>query len=172
MNGIEFENEDKMKDNESTTGDDASEADSGEEMEGVQVAQSFGDGESEACFERKVKSVFQNVFRSKGFLWIAGKDDSMGEWSQAGIIVTVSNSGKWYVNKPEEMEEFDEDMKTAILSDFDKDPKIGDRRQEIVFIGDFKKDEEKEALRYALDKCLMQDNETFDPTEDPWEEWY
>ena len=130
------------------------------------------DTEGEICFKKKSQSVFKNVLRSKGFLWIAGKDEFMADWSQAGIIVTVSNAGNWFVDRIEELEQYDEDTKKAILKDFDHDNKIGDRRQEIVFIGDFEHEKEKEQLKLALDSCLLQEKEEILQTKDPWDEWY
>mmetsp|Transcript_17549 Transcript_17549/g.36857 ORF Transcript_17549/g.36857 Transcript_17549/m.36857 type:complete len:510 (-) Transcript_17549:88-1617(-) len=130
------------------------------------------DLEAEACSEQKSQSVFKNVFRSKGFIWIAGKDDYMGEWSQAGVIVTISNSGRWYAADPEEMDALDEETKAEVLADFDDDPKVGDRRQELVFIGNFQDDKEKEAIKTALDQCLLKKDEIIDPEKDPWNEWH
>ena len=39
--------------------------------------------------EKQIKFMKENyghIFRSKGFLWIAGRDDQYAEWSQAGTI--------------------------------------------------------------------------------------
>ncbi len=130
------------------------------------------DLEAEACSEQKSQSVFKNVFRSKGFIWIAGKDDYMGEWSQAGVIVTISNSGRWYVADPEEMDALDEETKAEVLADFIDDPKVGDRRQELVFIGNFQDEKEKDAIKTALDQCLLKKDEIIDPEKDPWNEWF
>ena len=33
-----------------------------------------------------MKENYGHIFRSKGFLWIAGRDDQYAEWSQAGTI--------------------------------------------------------------------------------------
>lgn len=38
----------------------------------------------------KADSPFAAVVRSKGFLWLANRNDVMGSWSQAGIILTIS----------------------------------------------------------------------------------
>ena len=130
------------------------------------------DKEGELCFKKKSQSVFKNLLRSKGFLWIAGKDEYMADWSQAGIILTVSNAGNWFAERMEELEQFDEATKQAILKDFDEDKSIGDRRQEIVFIGDFAHEKEKDELRLALDNCLLKENETINKDEDPWNEWH
>lgn len=131
----------------------------------------FQQDESVACFNSKMNSVFKHVLRSKGFMWIAGKDKFMGDWSHAGIILTVSNRGNWFVDMPEELEQHDKDIKELILKNFHEDKTIGDRRQEIVFIGDFQGNEEKQKLRDALDCCLMHKGEEVDVEDDPWDEW-
>ena len=76
---------------------------------------------------------FRNVLRSKGFMWLATRPLNMGEWSQAGAILVVQNAGPWMANlDPEEWPD-DENIKNK-FSDIEE---IGDRRNEIVFIGTF-----------------------------------
>jgi G3E family GTPase len=128
--------------------------------------------EGKACFDSKQKSVFQHVLRSKGFMWIKSRDKFMAGWSQAGIILTVSAGQKWFAETPlDELNAEDEETRKFMMKDFVDG--IGDRRQEIVFIGDFKNEAEKTELRNALDRCLMGINEELkeDDFEDPWEEW-
>jgi len=72
---------------------------------------------------------FGNVLRSKGFMWLATRPHNMGLWSQAGAILVISNSGPWVKNVtpkkfPDEFSEEDLSL-------------IGDKRNEIVFIGTF-----------------------------------
>ncbi|MFM7749749.1 MAG: GTP-binding protein [Opitutaceae bacterium] len=148
-----------------TDDDDDDDADMTEEK------RKFQQDEGAACLNSKMGSVFKHVLRSKGFLWIAGKDKFMGEWSHAGIILTVSHRGRWYVDMPEELEQQDEGTRELILKNFHQDKAIGDRRQEIVFIGDFPGIDDKQKLRDALDGCLMNKGEVFDAEADPWEEW-
>ena len=128
--------------------------------------------EGKACYDCKLQSAFKNVLRSKGFIWIKSRDKFMAGWSQAGIILTISAGQKWYAEmSPEEISDQDEDTKILMKKDFVNG--IGDRRQEIVFIGDFKSEAEKDTLRSALDSCLVGIDEdlTLDESEDPWEEW-
>ena len=42
------------------------------------------------------------VFRSKGFLWLAGANDLYGDWSQAGSIVQIHAAAPWFAAIPEE----------------------------------------------------------------------
>lgn len=42
------------------------------------------------------------VFRSKGFLWLAGENDLYGDWSQAGSILQINAAAPWFAAIPEE----------------------------------------------------------------------
>lgn len=134
--------------------------------------------------EAKKNSVFSGLFRSKGFIWIANRPTIMGEWAQAGSIITINPAGKWFASV--EKEEWSEDMDVAIVErimrDFDEDENIGDRRQEIVLIGQIS-GKEKE-ISDILDSCLVTEAEwnfvrtgTFVDNDgnplfaDPWEQW-
>jgi G3E family GTPase len=127
--------------------------------------------------QNKKRSVFSTVFRSKGFLWIATRPKIMGEWSQAGLMITISNFGFWYSELDESMWPEDEHERNAINSKFVDD--LGDKRQEIVFIGQFQsKRNSKKHLSQKLDSCLLTDEEwtcylkgKMDGWEDPWECW-
>ena len=98
-----------------------------------------------------------NVIRSKGVIWLAVENEWAVEWSQAGKMFSMNNSHLWLVNLPREEWDADTPEEYAVLqADFCEDPKIGDRRQEIVVIG-MKID--KEAIEAALDHCLLSDEE-------------
>ena len=95
------------------------------------------------------------ILRSKGFCWIAGRDDFMAEWALAGRFVNLTPLMPWYVDTPEEEWPIDsEEEKNAIRSTIK--PGYGDRRQEIVFIGT---DLRQDLLKRALDACLLTDKE-------------
>jgi G3E family GTPase len=99
--------------------------------------------------------LFENFFRSKGFIWLATRDEDMGVWAQAGEIFSFSNGGSWYCDfEEEDWEDFPEDLRKEVESSFDS--KWGDKRQEIVFIGQ-KFDQAK--TERMLDKCLLTDKE-------------
>ncbi|KAL4521532.1 hypothetical protein Ndes2437B_g07889 [Nannochloris sp. 'desiccata'] len=97
-------------------------------------------------------SKYGQVLRSKGFFWIAGRDEVHGEWSTAGAVLRCSPGSPWFAAIPEEMwGGVDADV---VKRDFNAE--TGDRRQEIVFIGI---DVKKEALVAALDMCLCTEKE-------------
>ena len=102
--------------------------------------------------KRSALSKYGQLLRSKGFFWLSTRHDSAGDWSQAGPILQISSSSPWFAAIPEETWEVaDVDM---VRQDFVEG--IGDRRQEIVFIGI---DIKKKILIDALNTCLLEDNE-------------
>lgn len=114
-----------------------------------------------------------NVIRSKGFFWLASRPDAAGEWSQAGGIVRHGPAGIWWDAAPREYWPQDPEERARIEAEFEGE--YGDRRQEIVFIGQHL---EPELTREILDGCLLDDMEmatgpelwkTFDG---PFPEWF
>ncbi|WP_291195861.1 GTP-binding protein [Hyphomonas sp.] len=90
-----------------------------------------------------------NVVRAKGFFWVATRPDWIGEVSQAGALVRHQGMGRWWAVTPRERWPDSESFKAYMAGIWDRD--VGDRRQEIVFIG-IGMDEA--ALRKRLDECL------------------
>lgn len=135
--------------------------------------------------EAKKGSVLSGVFRSKGFIWIANRPDVMGEWAQAGSMITVTPAGNWFacVDKSDWSEGMEPEAVERIMRDFDADESIGDRRQELVIIGQISGKEEE--ITKLLNECLVTEDEwqsvkqgkmvNEDGTPlfaDPWEQWY
>lgn len=127
-----------------------------------------------AILERQKQDFGQMLFRSKGFFWLATRNDDCGEFSQAGLICQISKSMRWFAATPREQWPSDDPKFTQdILSDFDADPAVGDRRQEIVFIG---QNLDQARITQLLDSCLVTDEERCDEAlgkamEDPFSEW-
>ena len=95
---------------------------------------------------------FGRVFRSKGFVWIAGRDDTCGEWGHAGAVLQLTCGGPWMGLLPEEMwPEDGSDERDLLERDF-VNPILMDRRQELVFIGVHMN---RSAIVAALDRCLV-----------------
>jgi hypothetical protein len=85
----------------------------------------------------------------------------MGELSQAGSMVTVSCAGSWLAltGKEQLRAQIDDEAELLrVLSDFDDDDRIGDRRQELVIIGQISVEQEA-AIQSELDGCLVNDEE-------------
>ncbi|RKF79286.1 COBW domain-containing protein [Golovinomyces cichoracearum] len=95
-----------------------------------------------------------SLLRSKGFYWLATRPYQIGEWSQAGGMLTLGGGGPWFCTVERDQWPEDPDIVKSIEADFQG--LWGDRRQEIVFIGE--KINEKAVIE-ALDECLLTDGE-------------
>ena len=96
------------------------------------------------------------VYRAKGFFWIATRNDTCFDWNQAGELVDFEDGGNWFATIPEKGWNLTPEAMKEIKKDFNG--KFGDRRQEIVFIGD-KNSMDKDKLIEQLDFCLLTKNE-------------
>jgi G3E family GTPase len=114
-----------------------------------------------------------NVMRSKGFFWLASRHDAAGEWSQAGGIVRHGPAGIWWAAAPSEHWPKDATYRERIEAEFQG--AYGDRRQELVFIG---QNLEPGRTREMLDSCLLNDDEMalgpdkWKALEDPFPAWF
>ena len=107
--------------------------------------------ETDAKLKASVEK-FGRVFRSKGFVWIAGRDDVCGEWGHAGAVLQLGCGGPWMGLLPSEMwPEEGSDERDMLERDF-VNPILMDRRQELVFIGVRMN---RSAIVAALDRCLV-----------------
>lgn len=134
--------------------------------------------------------LFRGLLRSKGTFWLASRAGSMGEWSQAGGILTVRGGPTWYCDAdPEDLPSDNPALLKSVLADFDGE--WGDRRQELVFIGEkisqtsiekrFKPalltDKEMEVWEKIMRKYSKKsqeeerDEKLLDAFEDGWEAW-
>jgi G3E family GTPase len=98
-----------------------------------------------------------NVIRSKGLFWVTSRPDQALVWSQAGGSLRADPAGVWWSSMPFDSRilypAFVENQK-VIESDWDRT--FGDRKNEIVFIG---QDMEEAKIRAELDACLATDAE-------------
>ncbi len=98
-----------------------------------------------------------SILRSKGLFWLASRPEQALTWGQAGGSVRADSAGVWWISMP-----FDERSRYAafvenqkeIEADWDKT--FGDRRNEIVFIG---QDMDEAQIRADLDACLTTQEE-------------
>ena len=114
------------------------------------------------------RAKFGYVLRSKGFIWLAGRDDMCGEWGHAGSNLSIGCGGPWMGALPknawpeegtEAREMLERDMSNAIILD---------RRQELVFIGQRLN---KCAIEAALQKCLVTRKESLNSMNKRMDEW-
>ncbi|TKY90728.1 hypothetical protein EX895_000726 [Sporisorium graminicola] len=156
--------EDEDEDDDATI---ASDDETDAEEEDMEVDQENEDGiddeaqpqlNPQARLEAKNASdTFAPLLRSKGFVWLATRPLMFGEWSQAGIMLTLQGGARWRCELDEDMWPQDKEIVEAIKKDFVAP--WGDRRQEIVLIGLNMREGGEDKLRAALDKCLLTDAE-------------
>lgn len=99
------------------------------------------------------------LFRSKGLFWLATRSGYSGMWSQAGAMLTLLSDRRWFCTyTPDELAAWcpDEELRRQVQDDIDRGGEWGDRRQEIVFIGE-KLD--VKGIESLLDECLVNDEE-------------
>ncbi|MAD12708.1 MAG: GTP-binding protein [Flavobacteriaceae bacterium] len=98
-----------------------------------------------------------NIIRSKGLFWLASRPKQALVWGQAGGSLKADSAGVWWSSMPYgdrmQFAAFVENQK-HIESGWDK--VFGDRKNEIVFIG---QDMKEEQIKNELDACLLNDEE-------------
>lgn len=114
----------------------------------------------------------KGVVRSKGYLWVATRPHLSGVWSQAGSSLQIDPAGYWFAAVGKDR--WPEDPETREWIEEHWDEKVGDCRQEIVFIG---VEMDREKIEARLDKALVTKEEmTAGPEhwqtfEDPLPSW-
>jgi G3E family GTPase len=107
-----------------------------------------------ARFHELISCEWPGVIRSKGLFWLASRPDHAGFWSQAGVVARNSCAGHFWAAIPEDRRPSDEDSLKALEKSW-VEP-WGDRRQEIVLIG---QGLDREHLEKLLDDALLTDEE-------------
>ena len=107
------------------------------------------------------------VIRSKGLFWLASRPEQALVWSQAGGSLKADSAGVWWDSMPFAKRiqylSFVENQK-QIESGWNKE--FGDRKNEIVFIG---QDMDEEKIKADLEYCLSAENEL---SEGYWKKGY
>jgi len=106
-----------------------------------------------------VDGPFSRVLRSKGFCWLDEHPASKLFWSHAGKEMGINFHGLWWDAFNDQQKSYFKAMKPAEYEKAQKgiwSEKFGDRRQELVFIGQHLNEI---AIREALDACLLKDDE-------------
>eukprot|EP00438_Fugacium_kawagutii_P012820 Skav200473 [mRNA] locus=scaffold5182:153013:154047:- [translate_table: standard] len=91
---------------------------------------------------------FDGFLRSKGLLWVAGRDHAALVWEQAGGAVNLKPGGWLHGRVPQE-------QWPPHLAHYKSKP-YGDKRSELVFIS---RDLDKAALRQRLESALVTEEE-------------
>ncbi|EAQ86898.1 hypothetical protein CHGG_08151 [Chaetomium globosum CBS 148.51] len=110
---------------------------------------------------KRAHPLFRRLFRSKGEFLLATRPQRAGEWSQAGAMLTLAGGRPWFCTLPREhYVTGDAEVDRLVAFDVARGGQWGDRRQEIVFIGEGL---DEQGLAAVLDACLLTDGE--------WEAW-
>lgn len=99
-----------------------------------------------------LESEWPGVIRSKGFFWLATRNNRVGGWSQAGAVTQHGPHGRWWATAPREQWPDDPAWRGTIEKAWSAPH--GDRRQEIVLIG---QNMDRAALTRGFDACLVSD---------------
>ncbi|MEO1015173.1 MAG: GTP-binding protein [Pseudomonadota bacterium] len=102
------------------------------------------------------------VIRAKGHFWIATRPDWVAEFSLAGALSSVAPLGTWWASVPRERWPQGDGI-DAYIQDNWEEP-LGDRRQEIVFIG---AGIDWPALKARLDAALIPEKMAYAPDAAP-----
>ncbi|KAH6851195.1 P-loop containing nucleoside triphosphate hydrolase protein [Chaetomium sp. MPI-CAGE-AT-0009] len=106
---------------------------------------------------KRANPIFARLFRSKGEFFLATRPHRAGEWSQAGAMLTLAGGRPWFCTlPPEQYMTGDDEVDKLVRFDIDNGGEWGDRRQELVFIGEGLN---VKALEGVLDECLLTDEE-------------
>lgn len=111
-------------------------------------------------------NALQKTLRSKGFAWCADSNVAALYWSHAGASFDMQCLGRWWSTLPRD--QWPPEAIPSLLADFDdaqhsedgSGDTVGDRRQEIVFIGQgLGEAGHQKSLQDGLDQCLVNDEE-------------
>ncbi len=120
-----------------------------------------------------IESDWPDVYRAKGYFWLATRNEFAGILSAAGGSIETGMAGLWWATAPPEEWPADEAERVEIMNLY-VEP-WGDRRQELVFIG---KDLDQDHISKLLDGCLvtgdelLQGPELWQTFEDPFQAWH
>ena len=125
-------------------------------------------------FHRFLHSTKQygKLIRSKGIFWLASRHKYAGQWSQAGGIARYGFAGMFWSSVPVNSWPTDEESIDNIRDQWEEP--FGDKRQELVFIG---QSLDKETMLEDLNKCLLSEDELlkgesyWETLDDPFPVW-
>ena len=115
-----------------------------------------------------IKNQFpDSVIRSKGLFWLASRPGQALVWGQAGGSLRADNAGVWWASMSfEERTRYASFVENQQQVESDWDIRFGDRKNEIVFIG---QNMNEALIKANLDACLSKEKELSIPD---WELGY
>ncbi|MFT5915234.1 MAG: G3E family GTPase [Flammeovirgaceae bacterium] len=116
-----------------------------------------------------------NIIRSKGLFWIGSRASDAINFSQAGGSLKAEKAGVWWASMSfEERTQFVPFVENQPLIESDWDKNYGDRKNELVFIG---QDLDEDQIVSELNACLCTESEADaiiaqgKKVEDPFPQW-
>ena len=103
----------------------------------------------------EARSPMRSLIRAKGFIWLSNSHSQIFYWALAGKHFELKQYAAWWSSLPRGEWPTDQKQVAEILKDY-ADDEMGDRRQELVFIG---VNMDREAITRLLDGCLLSDSE-------------
>ena len=105
-------------------------------------------------FHEFTQNEWPGVVRAKGYFWLAGREEDCHELSQARPFLKINAAGNWWASIEKNEWPLSNEW-GAWLSQI-WDVKVGDRRQELVFIGIGM---DTNLITSLLDDCLLTEEE-------------
>ncbi|MEL6559696.1 MAG: GTP-binding protein, partial [Bacteroidota bacterium] len=97
------------------------------------------------------------IIRSKGLFWLASRPEQALVWGQAGGSLKADSAGVWWSSMPmRDRQQYLGYIENQKEIESGWDAKFGDRKNEIVFIG---QEMDEEMIRTDLDNCLSTEDE-------------
>ena len=126
--------------------DDAAETQA--QLEAIQKMQ------EEGATKKKVRTeTIGSLLRMKGYMWQGNSHDLIGYISTAGNLSRIESPGRWACLEESSYRGTDKEHQEKVRKNWVAP--YGDRRQELVFIG---QDLKHEAIQKILDDCLLTDD--------------
>jgi G3E family GTPase len=101
-------------------------------------------------FHEFLSSAMSSVIRLKGYFWLASRPSWVGTVSGAGRIVNFEPAGTWWAATPKSHWPDDPEFREYVAAN--SEPPYGDRKQELVFIGQHL---DRARIEAALEACLL-----------------
>ncbi len=111
-------------------------------------------------FSEFLATPWNGILRAKGFFWLATRPRWVGELSHCGALVRTSGRSWWWSAVDKASWPNDPAWQRELKASWDS--RYGDRKQELVFIGE---EFDAEELRKKLDSCLTDSRPSETPSQ-------
>jgi G3E family GTPase len=123
-----------------------------EVVDDEKAAEAIKKMQEEGAAKKKLRNeTIGSVLRIKGYMWQGNSHDLIGYISTAGNVSRIDSPGRWKCLEQEAWQGSDEEKEKKRVNWV---APFGDRRQELVFIG---QDLKHQKIQEILDECLLSD---------------